>query len=99
MATSFGLVMDPQQTSQDRSHVFFFPFNFLSKVILSIIFLIDMSFFTSINVIFSLLYLFSIPQLESTHYFSPMNRSPLNMTKPSRGILPHLFINRGHPYL
>jgi hypothetical protein len=65
-------------------------------------FLINMSFFTtSINVIFGIpLHFFrslNLNQLTLSHWC--INLSPLNMIKPSQTTLPHLFINRGHPYL
>ena len=70
----------------------------LFKVIPFVTSLIDMSFLLLI-LFFVFLYIFSFPQLESTHSFSLVHRSPLKMTKPSQATLPRRSINRGHPII
>lgn len=50
-----------------------------------------------VNNMYSFPQFYSISQLASTHsLISALIRSPLNMTKLSQAILPHLFTNRDH---
>ena len=65
------------------------------EVLVSITFLIDMSFFiTSTNVIFfnlPLPFFHSLNLDQPTYFYRFINHSTLNMTKSSQVILPHLF--------